>query len=100
MVARLGAGGSVMAEQATLKADEQVGGPASERWLEETLDKVFITPRIVDERAFEELAGSLRNMVKDAGAQSQALLASTTEVKVVGEQLREATRELQAKVET
>jgi hypothetical protein len=75
-------------------------GPASEQWLEETLDKVFLTPRVVDERAFDELSGSLKTLVKDAGAQSRALIATTGEVKLLGDQLREATRELQTRVET
>ncbi len=60
-------------DQATTpSSQQQEGGPASEQWLEETLDKVFLTPRVVDERAFDELSGSLKRLVKDAGAQSGA----------------------------
>jgi hypothetical protein len=84
----------------TTPATAQATGPASEQWLEETLDKVFLTPRIVDERAFEELSGSLKSLVRDANTQSRALIATTGEVKLLGDQLREATRELQSRVET
>jgi flagellin-specific chaperone FliS len=84
----------------TTSAAPTATGPASEQWLEETLDKVFLTPRIVDERAFEELSGSLKSLVMDANAQNRALIATTGEVKLLGDHLREATRELQTRVET
>ena len=72
----------------------------TEQWLESTLEQVFISPRVVDERAYDELAGSLRSLMKDAAGQSRALVSTTTEVKLLGDQLREATSQLQAKVET
>jgi hypothetical protein len=75
-------------------------GPAGEQWLEETLDQVFLTPRVVDERAFDELSGSLKSLVKDAAGQSRALIATTGEVKLLSDQLREATKELQQRVDT
>jgi hypothetical protein len=92
-----------MAEQESTTQGQQTRqttGPASERWLEETFDKVFITPRVVDEVAFDDLASSLKSLVKDAGAQSRALIETTGEVKLLGDQLREATRELQTRVDT
>jgi uncharacterized phage infection (PIP) family protein YhgE len=73
---------------------------SADQWLEATLDQVFITPRVVDERAFEELSGSLKGLVKDALTQSRALITTTGEVKLLSDQLREATRELQSRVET
>jgi hypothetical protein len=89
-----------MAEHESTATDLPTTGPASERWIEETLDKVFLTPRVVDERAFDELSASLKTLVKDAGTQSRALIATTGEVKLLGDQLREATKELQSRVET
>jgi hypothetical protein len=66
---------------------------------EEALDQVFLTPRVVDQRAIEEMTGSLRGLVTDAAAQSRALAAASTEVKLLSENLREAARELQSRVE-
>lgn len=63
-------------------------------------DEVFLTPRVVDQRAFEELAGSLKGIVRDAVQQSEALLTSTGDVKLLGQQLKDATRELQQRVES
>ena len=71
-----------------------------EQWLEGAMEQVFLSPRVVDERAFEELSGSLKGLIKDAAGQSRALIATTGEVKLLGDQLREATKELQARVET
>ncbi|HYE63205.1 MAG TPA: hypothetical protein VD997_14515 [Phycisphaerales bacterium] len=72
----------------------------TDQWLDSTLDQVFLSPRVIDERAYEELSGSLRTLMKDAAGQSRALIATTGEVKLLGDQLREATQQLQAKVET
>lgn len=66
---------------------------------DDAVRRAFLTPRVVDQRTFEELSGSLRTLVRDAAAHSRALAGSSTEVKLLGDQLREATRELQAKVE-
>lgn len=63
--------------------------------VEATLEKVFLTPRVVDQRAVDELSGSLRTLVREAAVQNKALAMTTTEVKVLSEQLRGASRELQ-----
>jgi hypothetical protein len=76
------------------------GASSTEQWLDATLDQVFLTPRVIDERSYEELAGSLRTLMKDAAGQSRALITTTGEVKLLGDQLREATQQLQAKVDT
>jgi small-conductance mechanosensitive channel len=67
--------------------------------IDELIDRVFVTPRVVDQRALEEWSGSLRELVKSAAAQSQALQAAGSEVRILSEQLREASRELGARVE-
>ena len=63
------------------------------------MDRMFLSPRVVDQRAYDELAGSLRTLVRDAAAQAKALEGTGAEVKLYGEQLRQATRELQERVE-
>jgi DNA repair exonuclease SbcCD ATPase subunit len=65
-----------------------------------TQNDVFLSPRVVDQRAFDELTGSLKGIVRDAVQQSEALLSSTGEVKLLGQQLTDATRELQQRVES
>jgi len=79
-------------------AAADVGGTAGE--VEAAIEGIFLTPRVVDARAFEEFAGALRRLTRDAAAQGRALLATTGEVRALGEGLREATRELQGRVET
>lgn len=63
--------------------------------VEALLEKVFLTPRVVDQRAFDEFSGSLRALVRDAAVQNKALATTTVEVKALSEQLRGASRELQ-----
>jgi len=67
--------------------------------VEALLDRVFISPRIVDQRTFEEFAGGLRTLVRDASAQEKSLRDAGVEVKVLSDQLRDAARELASRVE-
>ncbi len=67
--------------------------------IDELMDRMFLSPRVVDQRAYDELAGSLKTLVRDAAAQARALEGTGAEVKLYGEQLRQATRELQDRVE-
>ncbi len=64
-----------------------------------TGEEVFLTPRVLDQRAFEEMSSTLRGLVDEAANQSRALLGATGEVKSLGGALREATKELQLRVE-
>ena len=73
---------------------------AQGRGVEHPEDEVFLSPRVVDQRAFEEFSGALKTLVRDAAQQKAALESSSVEVKELGQQLRDATKELQAKVET
>lgn len=63
-------------------------------------EDVFLTPRVVDQGAFERFSETLRGLVREAAGQGKALLTTTTEVKDLGQQLRDATKELQTRVET
>ncbi|MCC6428474.1 MAG: hypothetical protein IT435_16855 [Phycisphaerales bacterium] len=63
------------------------------------IDNVFITPKVLDRRAFDELSAALRQLVRDAASQGQALHGTAGEVKAMGDSLREATRQLQARLE-
>lgn len=63
-------------------------------------ESIFVTPRIVDQKAFEQFSDTLKGIVRDAAGQSRTLLATTTEVKTLGDHLRTASKELQGRVET
>ncbi len=83
---------------AVQEQSDQAGGGAPDT-LERTLDRAFLSPRVVDQRSFEEFAGELRTLARDALSQGRALQASAAEVRQLREQLKNATAELTARVE-
>jgi hypothetical protein len=76
------------------------GGASRLAELDALLDGVFVAPRVIDQRAFDELAGALRSIVRDAAAQAVVLESSSVEVKGLGSQLREATQALESRLDT
>lgn len=68
--------------------------------LDAILDATFVAPRVVDQRAFDELAGVLKGLVRDAAGQAVTLEASTIEVKNLGTQLRDATIALESRLDS
>ncbi len=60
-------------------------------------DEIFLTPRVVDQRAFDELAGVLRELLARAGSEGQRLRDSTAGVRELAEKLRHATEQLRAR---
>ena len=73
--------------------------PATHPQTEEVLREVFLSPRVVDRRAFEDYAGSLKALIRDASGAQSTLSAATTDVKGLRESLRDATKDLQSKLE-
>lgn len=67
--------------------------------IERMLDRMFLSPRIVDQAALETFAESLRSLIRDAASHQRALDLASTEVKGLGGQLREASRELGERVD-
>ncbi|MBS0195963.1 MAG: hypothetical protein JSR77_04320 [Planctomycetes bacterium] len=67
---------------------------------EETIAQVFVSPRVVDQRAFDDLSSTLRTLVRDAASQSRVLLSTTGEVRALGDQLHAAIRDLDTRVTT
>lgn len=63
-------------------------------------DGPFITPRVLDQRAFDELSTTLKGLVGDATSRGQALQAAAIEVKSLSDGLREASKAIQQKLET
>jgi chromosome segregation ATPase len=68
--------------------------------LDALLDGAFVAPRVIDQRAFDELASVLKGLVRDAAGQAATLEASTIEVKGLGSQLRDATVALESRLDS
>lgn len=68
--------------------------------IDETIRRIFLSPRVIDQRSADELSESLRGLVRDAAAQGRSLAATASEVKGLGGHLREATQQLRERVET
>lgn len=83
-------------------ATSQAARPAGTRLadLDAILDATFVAPRVIDQRAFDELAGVLKGLVRDAAGQASTLETSTIEVKSLGSQLRDATVALESRLDS
>ena len=66
----------------------------------ETIEEVFLTPRVLDGRAFEDYSASLTRLIKDASAEGQTLSRAAADVRVLKEQLAEAAGEAQRRLDT
>lgn len=86
-------------EAATKNSPRHTGGSRLSE-LDSILDSVFVSPRLIDQRAYEELSGTLRAIVRDAATQVSSLESSTVEVKGLGSQLREATQALELRLDS
>lgn len=60
---------------------------------------VFVSTRVVDKTAFEEYAGSLRELIETADVQGTTLRRSVGDVKDLAEGVRKATGELQKRLD-
>jgi len=67
--------------------------------LTRAVEGVFISPRVVDQRSFEELTGALQRVVRDAQAQGRALAGAGEQVRAMTEQLRSLMKEAQEKAQ-
>lgn len=63
------------------------------------IDDLFITPKVIDRRGFEELSSTLRQLVRDATAKGDSLKTTAVEVRTLGDNLREVTKQLQTRLE-
>jgi predicted trehalose synthase len=59
-----------------------------ERSLHQAVEQVFLSPRVIDQRAFDEFAGQLSKLTRDAGKAGESLAATHGQVKALHEQLR------------
>ncbi len=71
-----------------------------EQSLERAAEQVFLSPRVVDQRAFDDLTGTLQRVVREAAAQGKGLITTGDQVRGVTEQLRALMRELQQRTDS
>ncbi|HEX2839627.1 MAG TPA: hypothetical protein VHN77_16035 [Phycisphaerales bacterium] len=90
----------VMVEAAPTTAAPTTHRPdALEAGLERAAEQVFLSPRVVDQRSFDELSGTLQRVVREATAQGKSLMATGDQVRNVTDNLRALMRELQQRTD-
>lgn len=67
--------------------------------LDEQARKVFVSPRVVDERSFEQLASTLRALTTEAANQGKSLAQASEGVRSLSENLRGLTKDLATKTD-
>lgn len=67
--------------------------------VEQVLESVFISPRIIEERSLAAFSATLRELVRDAVGQGKALASAGTEVRTLITSLREAAQELEQRTD-
>ncbi len=70
-----------------------------ERSLHQAVEQVFLSPRVVDQRAFDEFAGQLSKLTKEAGKAGESLTITHGQVKALSEQLRGLMTDLTTKTD-
>lgn len=70
-----------------------------ERSLHQAVEQVFLSPRVVDQRAFDEFAGQLSKLTKEAGKAGESLAVTHGQVKALNEQLRSLMSDLTSKTD-
>lgn len=70
-----------------------------ERSLHQAVEQVFLSPRVVDQRAFDEFAGQLSKLTKEAGKAGESLAITHGQVKALSDQLRGLMTDLTTKTD-
>lgn len=70
-----------------------------ERSLHQAVEQVFLSPRVIDQRAFDEFAGQLSKLTKEAGKAGESLAITHGQVKALSDQLRGLTSDLTTKTD-
>lgn len=64
------------------------------------LREVFLTPRVIDRRVYDELAEGLRSLIVRAGGEQRSLEQSRSEATKVGDRLDRASEDMKARLRT
>ncbi len=63
-------------------------------------DDVLLTPRVLDEAAFETFAGRLRALIRDASDRERRLIATSASINDIGQTLREGAGQIAERLES
>ncbi len=70
-----------------------------DRQLDQTTARLFVSPRVIDERAFEQLASTLKALSAEAAAQARSLSQASAGVQTLTDNLRALTKDIAARTE-
>lgn len=83
----------------TMTAPAAGSADAVDRTLDRLEQEIFLSTRVVDQRSFEELAGTLQRIIRESVAQGRSLLSASDQVRGVSDNLRSLIRDLQLRTE-
>ncbi|MBL8885970.1 MAG: hypothetical protein JNK16_04850 [Phycisphaerales bacterium] len=66
---------------------------------EKTLSDVFVSPRVVDRRTFEEYSLTLQQLIREASGHGRTLEVTSTEVRTLRETVQSLARDLQLRLD-
>lgn len=67
--------------------------------IDQQASRVFVSPRVVDERAFDQLASTLRGLTNEAAQQARGLSQAGDGVRTLSENLRGLTKDITTRTE-
>jgi hypothetical protein len=89
-----------------LEVKDAAAGPASQlasqlstQTIDQQASRVFVAPRVVDERAFEQLASTLRGLTTDAASQARSLVQAGEGVRTLSANLSTLTKDIAQRTE-
>jgi hypothetical protein len=80
-------------------AQSEPRADALDRSLERAAEKVFLSPRVVDQRAYDDFAGGLQRLIREADSRAKSLDGTGEQLRKVTEQLRGLMRDLQQRTD-
>lgn len=72
---------------------------ALDRTLESAVERAFLSPRVVDQAAFDSLAGTLRKLTADAQGQARSLASTSAQMGHLQESVRGLIKDLQTRID-
>jgi hypothetical protein len=76
-----------------------LGPDALDRTLESAVERAFLSPRVVDQTAFDSLAGTLRKLTSEAQGQARSLASTSAQMGHLQESVRGLIKDLQGRIE-
>ena len=67
---------------------------------ETALSEVFVSPRVVDRKTFEEYSLTLQQLIREASGHGRTLETTSLEVRTLRDNVQTLTRDLQSRVES